>query len=58
VTEPEASPTQVSVTLTREGRSGEALIGWSLQGSGVNAAQVTNQDVAQMQGTVVMPSGE
>jgi hypothetical protein len=50
-------PNQVEIKLTREGVSGDATISWSLRGTGVNAAQVTADDVAQMDGTVIMSTG-
>ena len=51
------SPNQLEIRLTREGVSGDATISWSLRGTGLNAAQVTADDVAQMDGTVIMSSG-
>lgn len=43
--------------MSREGSSGQASINWTLAGTGTQAAQVTSDDVAEMQGTVIMQSG-
>lgn len=51
------SPLQVNVKLSREGTSGDATVSWSLVGTGDQAVYVTSEDVGQMQGTVVMQSG-
>lgn len=57
VEEPSSVPLQVDIKLSREGTSGEAVISWSLAGTGQQAASVTTDDVGAMQGTVVMQSG-
>ena len=57
VEEPGTAPLNVQIRLSREGTSGQAIISWTLMGTGEQAAQVTSTDVSQMEGTVIMLSG-
>ncbi|XP_060082724.1 adhesion G-protein coupled receptor V1-like [Ylistrum balloti] len=54
ITEPDTTPYQVLLQLTREGTSGEAVISWMLSGS----ASVTASDTGPTSGTVIMERGK
>ena len=57
VSEPDSSESEVRLRLTREGTSGEAIISWSMVGTGPNAGYVTPEDTGPREGTVIMQSG-
>ncbi|OWF54008.1 G-protein coupled receptor 98 [Mizuhopecten yessoensis] len=54
INEPDTTPYQVLLQLTREGTSGQAVISWMLTGS----ATVTASDTGPTSGTIVMESGK
>ncbi|XP_069137444.1 adhesion G-protein coupled receptor V1-like isoform X2 [Argopecten irradians] len=54
INEPDSTPYQVLLQLTREGTSGQAVISWVLTGS----ASVTASDTGPTSGTIVMERGK
>lgn len=49
---------QVSLPLRRDGTDGQAEVFWSLQPLGPNRADLTDQDVQPVSGSVVFLSGQ
>ncbi|XP_055956200.1 adhesion G-protein coupled receptor V1 [Patella vulgata] len=57
VLEPTGENMEISLPISREGMSGDALIRWTVKGVGDSAAFVTAEDVKELSGTITIRSG-
>ncbi|KAK6179039.1 hypothetical protein SNE40_011486 [Patella caerulea] len=57
VLEPTGENMEISLPISREGMSGDALIRWTVKGVGDSATFVTAEDVKELSGTVIIRSG-
>ncbi|ESP05659.1 hypothetical protein LOTGIDRAFT_102713, partial [Lottia gigantea] len=57
VEEPSVGLLEIPLVISREGKSGDAVIRWSIKGVGDSVGQVTQEDVVALSGSVSIPSG-